>query len=182
MSGVREAAAGDGGALVQLPDGDGRLEFAGEEIARVSQAEPGKPRWVELTLFRVTDGTGRYVLHRVGRSTVYHKEGSSCRRGVLIPASSLPPQSVPCTECRPPARAIAISARSQVQLEADHYGAAVCATPRDVIDRLRMPPSGSSGPGSMIGTQFSAPAQRLLDAARQQDAQIREELLTVRRL
>lgn len=171
-------AGGVGGNLVRLPDGDSHLEFAGAQIAHVSQAEPGKPRWVELTLYSVNDGTGRYVLHRVGRSTVYHRDGSRCRRGAPVPARDLPTEAVPCTTCRPPVRDIAIAAGGTIQLESDHYGAAVCDDPRDVINKLRMPGDG----GSMIGSQFSAPAQRLLDAARHVDDGIRNELLAVRRL
>ena len=51
-------------------DGARRIRFEGVELASSSSEYPGKPRWIEFTLYK-TKG-GHYVLYRVGRSFVYH--------------------------------------------------------------------------------------------------------------
>lgn len=43
------------------------LVFTGEEIAEASSAEPGKPRWTELTLWRTAKA---WVIERRGHSVV----------------------------------------------------------------------------------------------------------------
>jgi len=167
--------------IIQVPDGSGVLEFNGRLVAEASTAVPGKPRWTEIRLYAVTDGTGRYVLARTGRSLVYHKAEGGCSRGVRTQAASLPAESVPCQYCKPRALAIlAMLPGSSVSAETDHNGAEVCESAGDMLEKLKMPPEFSASNG--IGSAYSEPALRLLDEAKNSDPAVSAALSRVRRL
>ena len=90
-----------GGHTVQVQDADRVREFAGFLMHRVSTEVAHKPQWLEIELYKFTDGTCRYLLHFTGKSVLYHASGSSCNTGVPTPASRLPDDSEPCRKCRP---------------------------------------------------------------------------------
>jgi hypothetical protein len=180
---ARIATSGDPSDVIRVPDDSEVLEFSGYVIGQSSTAGPRKFRWVEITLFRVTDGTSRYVLHRVGQSRVFHKI-DGCNRGVPTAALDLRADAVPCMECYPPVRAVAVSVPNlRVSYETAHHGAVVCADAAEVLRRLRMrDPIETAAGRSVIGSNYSAPAQRLLDEARTNDADIDAALTVVRKL
>lgn len=170
------AAAGssspEAAQLVRVQGDDTVLEFNGELIATATTHWPGKPRWLDMELWRVTDGTGRYVIGRVGRSLVYHKHDGPCGRGVPVLATDLDATAIPCVDCGAPALNITKAMPGRhVMKEAEHPSAEVCEGAQEVLQALRM-----------SGVGYSAPAQRLLDIARLRDQRVNEAMSTVRRL
>ncbi len=168
------------GELLQVRDADRVLEFHGTELAYVSTETAASPRWTEMSLFHLTDGTDRYVLQTVGRSVIYHGHDSACNSGTATRALDLPEDAEPCPRCRP--RVFdpdleAVTDGDTVDLESDRYGVHVCAAAGDVITRLRISRVNAGALDS-----FSAPAMRLLDHARQVDAGIAAALQVVERL
>jgi hypothetical protein len=186
MAVTAPAASSPEPGLVRVPSDDGALEFSGQLIGSASTEQQCKPRWVELALYQVTDGTGRYILHRVGRSLAYHRAGGPCNRGVVIPANELMLDAQPCPACRPPARSIVASMPgATVAEETDYHATVVCDTPEKVLDRLRMrdPMAALDEDGDgMIRGSYSEPAQRLLQAAQRADPAFGEALNVIRRL
>jgi hypothetical protein len=172
------------GELVRIWNEDEVLEFSGRLIATATTKQPGKPRWLEMKLHRLTDGTGRYVISRVGRSVVYHRYDGPCNRGVPAPASELVLESVPCAACAAPALDVAkMMAGVPVAKEADHYSATVCDDAQHVLQRLRFNAASSFRDDALPAEiTYSAPAQRLLDEARLRDEVMHATLSTVRRL
>lgn len=86
---------------VLIQDADRFREFDGYMMYRVSTEVPLKPQWLEIEIWKVMDGTCRYVLHFVGRSVLVHKENSDCNTGVPTPAIRLAEDSEACRKCRP---------------------------------------------------------------------------------
>lgn len=169
----------DPGELLRVRDADRVLEFQGTRIAYVSTESASSPRWTEMNLFHLTDGTDRYVLQTVGRSVVYHGHHSECNSGTAVFMANLPEDAEPCTRCRPPTfypDGDADDRRTAVDLESDRYSVYVCALATDVITRLRISRANTAL------DSFSAPAMRLLDHARQVDAGIAAALQVVERL
>ena len=83
-------------------DGARRIRFEGIELASSSSEYPGKPRWIEFTLYK-TKG-GQYVLYRVGRSYVYHTRDCPIvikNRLSMYPEEHLPSRYTPCQDCKP---------------------------------------------------------------------------------
>jgi hypothetical protein len=85
-----------------VQDGVRKLQFDGELLAESSSREPGRPRWVEFSLYRTLKGT--FVIYRVGRSAIFHdKDCQTVARNRLSVAdgAELPRDFVPCKSCRP---------------------------------------------------------------------------------
>lgn len=164
----------------------GPRAFYGTELAEVTTETPTRPRWIEIALYRdweVSHGAdGRpvvpavpvqargYVLHRVGRSLVYHDPVYGCKTGVLTAADQLSADSEPCPDCRPPDLED-LAADATVNLEEDRHAVDVCSTPEQILDLLQ-DPRAPSGPGTSAVDRLSAPAQRLLRRAASKDPAI----------
>lgn len=173
---------GDAG-LQHVQSDDRVLEFTGSVIARSSTFEDGKPRWTELVLWRVRDASGRYVLQRAGQSLVYHRPGGSCNLGTATSARNLTPQALPCPRCHPLPRDVIIMQPGAIACpESPRYTAVVCESPRDVLGHLRLSATTPAQAEGLVASSYSAPAQRLLDEARQTDEGIRQALAFVERL
>jgi hypothetical protein len=158
--------------LVRVQGDDQTYEFNGELIATATTHRPDKPRWLDMELWRVTDGTGRYVIGRIGKSLVYHKHDGPCGRGVPTPAMELNFNAIPCADCGAPSLNIARSIPGRlVMREAEHPSASVCQDAHEVLQALRLPDIG-----------YSAPAQRLLDTARLRDEKINAAMSVIKRL
>jgi len=156
----------------RVQDVDRVLEFEGTMITNITTEVPDSPRWLELELYRLTDGTDRYVLHVVGRSVVFHLHDGPCNTGVETPFDQLPEDSEPCFKCKP---IRAVEEIDTVDLESDRHTVHVCDTAADVVSKLRLPRGGASG-------SFSAPSRRLLDHAAMSDDGIRAAISPVQRL
>lgn len=85
------------------------LLFTGERIAVASTERQDDPRWTEIEIYKTTNGN--YVVHRTGRSVVYHLADGPCNFGVGTKGKDLPPDAEPCRpenkrygrSCQPPA-------------------------------------------------------------------------------
>jgi hypothetical protein len=182
MSDHAAAAASEPAELVRVRDDDEVLEFAGELIATATTRQPGKARWLDMKLYRTTDGTGRYVIGRTGRSLMVHRLNGSCNRGVPVPVTSLGEDAVPCQLCGTPALAVLKTVpRGTVAQEADHHSATVCSSASEMLSRLRLR-GASPDDGDSHGNAYSAPAQRLLDEARLNDPAVEAAASVIRRL
>lgn len=164
------------------------LEFPGELVTDSSSDDRNQPRWTELVLYRLTDGTRRYVLQTIGRSVVYHAVTGCVHgdRGVRVRLADLADRYLaedctddipePCPDCQPlDIEAVTASDDLEVKMEVDRYAAYVCDDVDGLLRRLELTKGKSSG-------QFSMPALLLLDRARVLDPAIAAALSQVRRL
>lgn len=155
----------------RLPDGNREIAFSGALLAQSSSDDGRAQRWLDLNLYH-TD-TDRYVLHRVGRSVVYHAAGSTCTRQAQ-------PQKVgdldqerrdelmPCVRCAPPnIYSEDIDGDVQVLVEQDRSSVTVCERAPGLVESLY----GVDDKGTRF---LSRVAQRLLEEASKADAGIRE--------
>ena len=137
------------------------IVFTGTRIAHKSTENPQSLRWIEIDVYR-TKG-GRYVIHRVGVSLVYHvHDGTTCKdTGVAMRFSDLKDNAEPCAICKPPWEA---DNDLILDSETDRHTAVVCEAGQ-VQDNLMVHPQN--------GAPFlSSPARKVLDQAVQNDPKI----------
>jgi hypothetical protein len=87
---------------IELRDSDGRwVRFRGVRISEASSWESWKLRWFEIRIYKREDGG--YVVHKVGRSVVYHLPGCETITGrVDLDMVDEPDGSrIPCPRCKP---------------------------------------------------------------------------------
>jgi hypothetical protein len=154
-------------SLIRVTDSAGVKEFMGVLLSDVTTEDPRVNRWTDMQLYKVTDGTGRYVLYIIGRSVVYHEYKGICNSGVRTTTTALPEDSEPCPRCEP------TLLETVVALEEDRYTIHVCANAQEVLSNLRNRRSGNT---------ISGPAQRLLSEASIGDDGIRSAIHTVERI
>lgn len=142
--------------LIQVEGEDRTYGFRGRLLAHVTTETDASPRWTEIELYELTDGTGRYVVHIVGRSVLYHHHDSPCNAGVPTKMLDLVEDAEPCPRCQPPRYRDCDQDDLVVDAESDRHTITVCAGVTEVLDALRLPNRRG----------YSAPAQRLLDEVR----------------
>lgn len=152
----------DESKVICLQGATGSVEFQGRLLERVTTESDDDPRWLELEVYQVTDGTGRYVLYSVGKSVIYHQANSICNRGALRKTSDAdwPEDAESCWRCHP-ADWKQVPSGTVFRLEIDRPTTFVCNTPAEVIENLKVGPhtKGKLPPGTLSG-----PARGLLDA------------------
>lgn len=163
--------------VIRVRDSARILEFSGEMLAEVSTENPTLPRWTEMRLYKVTDGTNRYVLSIIGRSVVYHVTNGICNAGVPVTAEKLPGDAEPCRRCTPP-RSDALDDDVQIDLEEDRYTVHVVDGPDAVVSKLRNPRTATE---TRLGA-ISGPGQRLLAIAAAADPGMYNAVMVVDRL
>lgn len=185
----------------KVQDTRGTKEFTGILLSEVSTETREGPRWLEMDLYRITDGvnTGSYVLHLVGRSVVYHAHRSTCNRGIpRTPRDEdWAADAEPCRVCKPPYWAVTDDATgnpmrdsvtrelvpntdfvtTEFDLEMDRHTAFLCATAEAVVAQLEESSRHQRSP-----SKLSAPAQRLLDAAALIDPDIAKAITVVEKI
>jgi len=154
----------------RLPDGNREIAFSGALLAQSSSDDGRAQRWLDLKLYK-TD-TNRYVLHRVGRSVVYHAVGSTCTRQAQprVAAELYKPSSelLPCVRCNPPnIYAPDVPVDTEVLLEQDRNSVTVCERAPGLVESLY----GVDDKGTRF---LSRVAQRLLEEASAVDSAIRD--------
>lgn len=83
-------------------DGVRKLKLEGDLLAHSSSRIPGRPRWVEFTMYKTQRGT--YVIYRVGQSRVFHRATcDTVNRNKLsaVDGLELERDFVPCRDCLP---------------------------------------------------------------------------------
>lgn len=177
MTSNESLAVNPPGDLIRVRDSARTLEFWGVEIAEVSTEKSSLPRWTEMRLYRVTDGTGRYVLNIIGRSVVYHRTNDVCNAGIPVTADNLPDDAEPCAKCKPVDLDDLVD-DDTVDFEEDRYTVHVVDGPDAVIGKLRNPRTATE---SRLGA-ISGPGQRLLAIASANDPDMHHAVTTVERL
>lgn len=145
------------------------LQFNGTKLAHSSTETPDSLRWIEIEIYKTE--RGRYVIHRVGVSLVYHKHNGSCTgKGVKTRMADVNSDAMPCKECNPPP--LQYSEEGFVDAEQDRHTTDVC-TASEVHDRLMVKP--------YRGEPFlSSPARKALDQAIAADSELNEKTNNVR--
>jgi hypothetical protein len=91
--------------LRQVRDGGRVLRFQAAVLGAASSKRGSAPRWSELVVYKLTDGT--YLISKIGRSTVAHRPTCLRVNHRMITWGSAPQhgedfvQRVPCPDCRP---------------------------------------------------------------------------------
>jgi hypothetical protein len=114
---------------MRVKDGTRELEFEGTLLGAASSKTPGSLRWIEIYIY-ATD-SGKYVISKVGRSTVFHDLAKRCGKGTKTMPLDLPEGATPCPKCSPPRLPF-----TAVELEADRFSAHVLTTPAGIIEQL----------------------------------------------
>lgn len=162
--------------VIRLQDSGDVKEFEGKLLSEVSTRSPWSMRWTVMRLYKMTDGTSRYVLHVVGHSVIYHVYRGPCNSGVHAYRDELPQVIKPCRECSPP-NVNDVPIANEVALEEERYTVYVCDNPTTLINKLHNPKLGGKQAGVISG-----PGQRLLAEASLIDDAIFEKINTVVRL
>jgi hypothetical protein len=106
---------------------DPDVEFVGVLLDDATTETPEATRWTEVSIYR-TDG-GQYVIHRVGRSVLYHQHDGVCNTGIPIEVGDLDGDDVidlvPCERCRP-GEIDTMDDTTLINKEMDRYNVDVC--------------------------------------------------------
>lgn len=144
---------------IRVQDKYDMVEFRGVQLADVSTETPSSVRWTEISIYRTE--AGRYIIHRVGRSVLYHAVDATCNTGVPATVGELVGDDVyddlqPCTRCHP-GDLDDLNLKTVVLRELDKHSVDVCDAGQ-VYDRLLLHRAGGE-------TFMSNPAQRAYDTA-----------------
>lgn len=171
---------------IVVKDEAGPLQFRGQTIADLSWSyteayERGHNRWTDMTLYRVLEKGSPYnfALHVVGRSVVYHRPDSPCRRGIYTPVGLIRQDDdryqalVSCDrpKCNP-VDLEELSDNDMVAVEEDLPALYRCVTADEVIKAIK---------GRTPGGELSGLSVKLLQTA-SRDPEIAEAMLRTRRL
>lgn len=158
----------------QVPGQVKPVRFTGDLLAEESTETPNSIRWLELELYKITEGpkAGQYLLHRVGQSVVFHKP-HTCGYGVPTGWDKVPDDAEPCPTCQPIEPFLhgihgkGAAPEYEVWMESPRHKVIVCPTVADLERALLM--------RRKDGTQFlSTPAANLLGKAEANDSGIGE--------
>ena len=146
---------------IRVQDKYDMVEFRGVQLADVSTETPSSVRWTEISIYRTE--AGRYIIHRVGRSVLYHDHDSTCNTGVPVAVGDLVnledvevDDLMPCPRCRP-GDLDWLDPETVILRELDKHSVDVCDAGQ-VYDRLLLHRAGGE-------TFMSNPAQRAYDTA-----------------
>ena len=156
---------------VAIQDHFGRTlaEFEGEIVAEVTSDDGERARWIEMSLYRLDDGSG-WAVHRRSMSILYHRADTTCRTpkqarpGVRSTALQLEGDAEPCSKCRPPERD-ALDPDATVRIEIPRDNVHLLDTDQQVVDDLTV--------DRRTGTPYwSQPVVELLVAAGRKHPQL----------
>lgn len=83
-----------------LPNGDQRVQFTGQMLGKRSSRQGDHDlRWTEIEMYKTQ--AGKYIVHKVGRSVVFHRANQACSSGTSTRNLSLLNDRVPCPRCNP---------------------------------------------------------------------------------
>ncbi len=74
-------------------------EFDGWLMDKDSTESAGSTRWTEMEVYRTV--TGKYVVHVIGCSDVYHRHNSDCNTGDPCLGRDMDEGMIPCPRCKP---------------------------------------------------------------------------------
>jgi hypothetical protein len=104
------------------------VEFTGVQLGFATTETPQATRWTEVTIYR-TEG-GQYVIHRIGRSVLFHRHDGVCNTGIPTAFKDVDPDEIEdlerCQKCG--ARFIDEYGPDEIiDLEMDRFNVDVCA-------------------------------------------------------
>jgi hypothetical protein len=148
------------------------VPFTGVELARISTRKPGRDRWFDLELYRITEGvnTGHYVLCTIAYSDRYHGGPRGCDKGISMTfgeALKTTSSARPCPDCVPP-RPHQISPGFPVRLEEDIHETARYESVDDLLDGRKL----KHDTETLKAGGMSAPSRSLLHEAATKDSGI----------
>lgn len=155
-------------------DGEDDVEFTGVQLSLATTETPEATRWTEISIYRT--GGNRYVIHRCGRSVLFHAHAGTCNTGVPVAISQLDEVDradlQPCVRCRP-GELVDLPADAMIDREVDWYNVDDCPA-TEVAETLKLKRED--------GTKFiSQVAQRALLEAMNVDHVLRDSV-TVRKI
>jgi hypothetical protein len=146
-----------------LPGSDGRtVQFTGVLLSTASSQRPDALRWTEISIYRTQ--AGKYVIHKVGRTVVYHRTGQPCTSGSTEIKGDMRNALRPCPKCSPVLNG-AVST-SPLTFEEDRHTVHVTETGDGVVE--------SAHTQDADGTAYlTRPAKQALLSAAARDGAIR---------
>lgn len=144
----------------KLPNTDGQLVvFTGELLSSQSSKRTDEQlRWTEIEIYRTA--AKKYVVHKVGRSKVVHRDGARCASGVAV-ENVYDMTLIPCPLCHP-----VFTADGMVQ-ETDRHTVHVTETGDGVVECSHTQDTDRT-------TYLTFPAKQALLEAAQKDSAIHE--------
>lgn len=153
----------------RVQDGGGRtVRFVGVLLAQVSSERKSSPRWTVAELYRTTRHL--YVIHRVGRSVVFHGADCNLARQNRLPYGHEVPGGVqvddvagryPCVTCNP----LSTDPPETLRYEQDRHWTTITETAQEALERLYRNDSGTRWLPWINA--------KLIEQARVRDAEIR---------
>lgn len=148
------------------------FKFIGVELSRISTRKPGRPQWLELELYRITEGpnTGHYVLSTIAYSDVYHGGPRGCDKGISMTFGEALQQTSsarPCGDCVPP-RPGQIGPGFPVRMEEDIHKTIRYATVPELLEAMAV----KQDVGMLKAGEMSGPSKSLLHEAATKDTKI----------
>lgn len=149
-----------------IPNGDRAMAFEGQLLASASSDDGKAQRWTEFELYRTS--AGQFVLHKVGRSAVYHAPDSTCTRSATrkevseVEGDDL----IPCVRCGVPLIMDLCGPGAVILVETDRHSVVVSESARGIVASMY----GKDGNGTKFLTNV---AERLMQAAARKDTDIR---------
>lgn len=129
----------------EIRDGGRVVKFTGELLARVSSERKSSPRWTEMEIYRTERGL--YVLHKLGRSLVFHSPDCLQARQGRLPHGHEVPGGIkpldlrdmsPCPSCNPSY----LDPPETLRFERTRSSAVVAETAEKAIDSLHRNDNG----------------------------------------
>lgn len=154
-----------------LPNGEQRIQFSGRMLAkRSSQQGPDDLRWTEIEMYQTQ--AGKYIVHKIGRSVVFHKANQKCSSGNATRNMSALNTLIPCPRCEPDVQAV-LGTTSPMLIETDRHTVHVSETARGAVE------SCYTQDGERVA-YLTYPARQLLAEVSMNDEDIRSAFLVQR--
>jgi hypothetical protein len=154
----------------ELQDGAERLvRFTGDHLTHVTSDDGERLRWLDLDIYRTQ--AGKYIVHQVGRTSVYHALDSECTPKAFeqVKVLNLRDDVEPCPVCLSQGDDLDLS---EVRMESDLYRVVIHNTARNLVDALE----NTNAEGRRY---YSKIVRNALIAASEHDEQIRDAFLVI---
>lgn len=119
----------------RIRNGNHIYAFQARVLAAATSRRPGHPRWTELVIYQLKNGT--YMVSRIGRSQIAHDPGCNRVTSKMVPYLEAGEEArihrVPCPECFP---RVGDAMDPQTVLEASRFTALQAPDPSGLYDVL----------------------------------------------
>lgn len=161
---------------LEVKDGRRTLQFDGELLAEASSDDGRAQRWIDIKVYKTDQG--KFVVSKIGRSTVYHGQGHPCSSGVVTRVRDI---TIPerenlseCRRCRPgDVVTDGLLQQGSVTMEQDRHSAHVVTTAEGLVAQMH----NSDENGTVYLTNV---AKHALELASEKDPAISQAFLVQR--